>query len=99
MYRKSYLLRREDQDEEYLKQFQSQHVACSRIIWDVATIAFLKNPTWAPSTLEISPVLNDDLTWGEPDGSRHEIRVVNYCYRDLIFGDLFACLTGNGESR
>lgn len=99
MYRKSYLLHREDQEEEYLKQFQSQHVACSRIIWDVATIAFLKNPTWAPSTLETSPVLNDDLTWGEPDGSRHEIRVVNYCYRDLIFGDLFACLTGNGESR
>lgn len=93
MYRNSYLRGREDQDEAYLKQFQSQHVAWSRIVWDVATIAFLKNPTWTPSTLEMSPVLNDDMTWGETEESGHEIRVVNYCYRDLIFGDLFACLT------
>jgi len=97
MYRKSYLLHREDQEEEYLSRFKSQHVAWSRIIWDVATIAFLKNPTWTPSTLEASPVLNDDMTWGKPEETRHEIRVVNYCYRDLIFGDLFACLTGNSE--
>lgn len=47
----------------------------------------------APSTLLPSPVLRDDLSWGKPDASRHPIRVVNYCYRDLIFGDMFACLT------
>lgn len=93
MYRKSYLRGREDQEESYLQQFQSKHVAWSRIIWDVATVAFLKNPTWTPSTLALSPVLKDDMAWGVADASRHEIRVVNYCYRDLIFGDLFACLT------
>lgn len=95
MYRKSYLRGREDQEEAYLQQFQSQHVAWSRIVWDIATIAFLKNPTWTPSTLTVSPVLMDDMTWGEAEETRHEIRVVNYCYRDLIFGDLFACLTKN----
>lgn len=95
MYRKSYLRGREDQEESYLQQFQSQHVAWSRIVWDIATIAFLKNPTWTPSTLAVSPVLKDDMTWGETQEARHEIRVVNYCYRDLIFGDLFACLAKN----
>lgn len=93
MSRKSYMRGREDQDEAYLAQFESHHVAWSRTIWDVATIAFLKNPTWAPSTLETSPILKDDMTWGESGETRHEIRVVNYCYRNLIFGDLFACLT------
>lgn len=93
MSRKSYMRGREDQDEAYLAQFESKHVAWSRTIWDIATIAFLKNPTWTPSTLETSPILKDDMTWGEGDDTRHEIRAVNYCYRNLIFGDLFACLT------
>lgn len=98
MYRSSYLLHREDQEEAYLRQFQSQYVSCSRIVWDVATISFLKNPTWTPSTLEKSPVLKDDMTWGDPEDGRHEIRVVNYCHRDLIFGDLFACLKEGGHT-
>lgn len=93
MSRKSYMRGREDQDETYLAQFESHHVARSRTIWDIATIAFLKNPTWTPSTLETSPILNDDMSWGKSDTARHEIRAVNYCNRNLIFGDLFACLT------
>lgn len=92
-FRKMYLKDREDRQESYLAQFPTNHVAWSRIIWDISTIAFLKNPGWTPSTLLPSPVLRDDLYWGKPDASRHPIRVVNYCYRDLIFGDMFACLT------
>ena len=84
---------REDRSNEYLSQFASVHNAWSRIIWDISTIAFLKNPNWTPSTLANSPVLNDDLTWGNVDNTRHLIRVVNYCWRDLIFGDMIACLT------
>lgn len=98
MYRSSYMRGREDQDETYLKQFDSKHVSWSRIVWDIATIAFLKNPTWTPSSLELSPVLLDDMTWGEKDSTKHNIRVVNYCYRDLIFGDLFACLTNDTQN-
>ena len=92
-FRFSYLGGREDRANEYLFQFQTNHYAPSRIIWDVSTIAFLKNPNWALSTEEISPVLNNNMTWGEKDVSRHNIRVVNYCHRDLIFGDMIACLT------
>lgn len=99
MLRHSYLKDREDQNEEYLSQFKSEHISWSRIIWDIATIAFLKNPTWTPSSLTTSPILQDDMTWAKTDETRHNIRVVNYCHRDLIFGDLFHCLTNNmGEN-
>ncbi len=93
MLRHSYLLMREDRDDSYLSQFSSKHYAPSRIIWDISTIAFLKNPSWTLSTMETSPIFKDDLFWGEKDGCRHKIRVVNYCNRDSIFGDMIACLT------
>ena len=83
---------REDQSEEYFAQFSSGHVAWSRTVWDVSAIAFLKNPGWVQSALMPSPVLRDDCTWGAADNARHSIRVANYCQRDLIFGDLVACL-------
>lgn len=91
--RHSYLAFREDRDDTYLSLFKNDYIAPSRIIWDISTIAFLKNPSWTPSTLETSPVLNDDLTWGEENKNRHQIRVVNFCHRDLIFGDMLHCLT------
>lgn len=83
---------REDRDEAYFEQFASKHVAWSRTVWDVATIAWLKNPGWCASSLMPAVVLRDDCTYGPVDRRRHSIRVVNYCQRDLIFGDLVACL-------
>ena len=83
---------REDQSEAYFSQFASSHVAWSRTVWDVSTIAFLKNPGWVQSMLMPSPRLSDDCTWEAPDAARHCIRVANYCQRDLIFGDLVSCL-------
>ena len=92
MHRTLQLKGREDQSEEYFEQFETRYVAWSRTVWDNSTIAFLKNPGWVQSTLEPSPVLQDDCTWGERKRDRHKIRVANYCQRDLIFGDLTACL-------
>lgn len=83
---------REDRDENYFAQFESRHVAWSRTVWDISTIAWLKNPGWCASSLIPSVVLQDDCTYGPADPGRHSIRVVNYCQRDLIFGDLVACL-------
>lgn len=91
--RTSNLRGREDQSEEYLRQFPTKNVAWSRIIWDIATIGYLKNPNWTPSMLVPSPVLNDEFTYGTAPG-RHAIRIVTYCHRDMIFGDLFAALSG-----
>ena len=93
MLRHSYLAGQEDRDDGYLFQFPTNFTAPSRIIWDISTIAFLKNPGWTPSKLETSPVFMDNLMWGPKDESRHKIRVVNFCSRDNIFGDMIACLT------
>ena len=93
MLRHTYLAAQEDRDDLYLSKFRTAYTAPSRIIWDISTIAFLKNPSWTPSKLETAPIFNDDMTWGEKDESRHQIRVVNYCSRDPIFGDMIACLT------
>jgi len=82
----------EDADEEYFAQFTSSHVAWSRTVWDIATVAWLKNPGWCASKLIPSVVLRDDCTYGPEDRRRHCIRAVRYCQRDLIFGDLVACL-------
>jgi len=88
----TYLRQREDRGMDYLSQFSSSQAAWSRIICDIATVAFLKNPNWALSTLQPSPILNDDFSWAPRDDSRHPIRVVNFCTRDLILGDMLACL-------
>lgn len=92
MDRFGYLLDQEDQSEAYLADFKSEHIAWSRIIWDVSVIAFLKNPNWVTSRLAPSPVLKNDLHWDTLQGGRHPIRIATYCHRDLIFGDLFECL-------
>ena len=92
MHRTLQLKGREDQSETYLEQFSTTHVAWSRTVWDISTIAFLKNPGWVQSTLESAPVLLDDCTYGSNMEKRHLIRVANYCQRDLIFGDLISCL-------
>lgn len=93
MMRHSYGAGLEDRDDAYLFQFPTNHIAPSRVICDISTIGFLKNPSWTPSTMEFSPVFNDDMTWGPRDETRHKIRVVNTCNRDPIFGDMIASLT------
>lgn len=93
MMRHTYGAGTEDRDDGYLFQFPTNHIAPSRVICDISTIGFLKNPSWTPSTMEFSPVFKDDMTWGPRDETRHKIRVVNTCNRDPIFGDMIACLT------
>lgn len=67
-------------------------LAPSRIIWDISTVAYLVNHNWCPSTIVPTPVLRDDLCWAPQDPGRHWMRIVNFCYRDAIFGDMFAKL-------
>lgn len=90
--RGSSLRENHDQPEEYLMQFQTEHVAWSRIIWDISTIAALKNPNWVPSRLIPSPVLSENFKWLPAPENRHLIRMATYCYRNMIFGDMFDCL-------
>lgn len=87
-----YLKGREDYTEAYLSRYETKYISWSRILWDIAIIAFLKNPNWVLTKYIPAPVLNDDLTWSI-DESRHLIRIATYCWRNFIFGDMFYDLT------
>lgn len=62
--------------------------ASRKVMWDIANIGYLLDPTWFRSTLTSSPVLNDNLTWSRDD-RRHNIRVIRYIERDNLFKDIF----------
>ena len=64
----------------------------SKAIWDVVAVAWLVNPIWIPTNLELSPILSDQITYSF-DHSRHFIRMANTLNRDAIFRDLFRKLT------
>lgn len=67
-------------------------LAPSRIIWDISTVAYMVNHNWCPSTIVPTPVLRSDITWGPEDATRPPMRIVNFVYRDAVFGDMFAKL-------
>ncbi len=73
------------------KDFHEDHFAVSKVIWDIATVAWLINPEWVPTDIVHSPIVTDQLTWSF-DRSRHLIRSANMVHRDLIFRDLFSKL-------
>ncbi len=73
--------------ETYLN-CREDHFAYSRVIWDIAVIAWLNDQQWAPSQLIQSPHISNDFRWSA-DPSRHLIRYVRYIERDDVFNDLF----------
>jgi purine nucleosidase len=73
--------------EVYADVFKD-HFARSRVIWDLAPVAWLVNHTWVPTALVHSPILNDNLTWSH-DPERHLVREAYAVSRDEVFGDLF----------
>ncbi|MCE7981177.1 MAG: nucleoside hydrolase [Caldilinea sp. CFX5] len=73
---------------EIVKGYHTDHRGWSKVLWDIATIAYLLNERWTPSHLVHSPVLTDQVTWSI-DQRRHLIRYVYHIDRDAIFRDLF----------
>ena len=69
------------------------HFAYSRVIWDIAPLAWLVNPAWVPSEIVHSPILTSELTYSY-DARRHFIRYAYMVNRDAIFADLFRKLEG-----
>jgi inosine-uridine nucleoside N-ribohydrolase len=60
----------------------------SKVIWDIAAVAWLIDPGWIPTEMAPSPILTDELTWrNDPD--RHGIRVAKSVDRAAVFADLF----------
>ncbi|MDR2403919.1 MAG: nucleoside hydrolase [Spirochaetaceae bacterium] len=89
--KKFYLPGLDDIPGDIAEQFPTRHIAWSRIIWDISTVAYVLNPNWSATRLVPSPILGDDMTWKQ-DRARHPIRYCSYVSRDHIFGDLFAKL-------
>lgn len=63
----------------------------SRIIWNIAAIAALKDPAYVNARLISSPVLSDDLSLTEAH-ARHMIKMVTSCSRNAIFDDMYSKL-------
>ncbi len=85
---------------EIFSDYNTEHRGWSKVIWDIATIAYLIDPAWIPTNIVHSPILTEQKTWSF-DNSRHFIRSANYVRRNPIFRDLFAKLearaTESGE--
>ena len=73
------------------KEHTDEHMGWSKVVWDMANIAYLLDERWVPTELVHSPVLTDGITWSL-DRSRHIIRYANYVRRDPIFKDFFVKL-------
>lgn len=73
---------------ETYERCAKDHFAYSRVIWDIATIAYLIDESWLPNALVHSPILSEDFRYSY-DASRHFIRYVHFVRRDRVFRDLF----------
>ncbi len=73
---------------EIFEGYQEDHVAWSKVLWDMTAVAWLINDEWLPSHLVHSPIVTNDYTYSFDD-SRHLIRVVYFVRRDPVFRDFF----------
>ncbi|MFP4091982.1 MAG: nucleoside hydrolase [Cyclobacteriaceae bacterium] len=74
---------------EIFEDYSGGKYAYSKVIWDMAAVAYLLNPRWTQTETIHSPILSvDRVTWGF-DNSRHFIGMVKSLNRDAIFGDFF----------
>lgn len=73
---------------EIFEDYHTDHFARSKVLWDLGAVAWVVDPSWAPSSLVHSPVLTTEVTWSR-DPRRHLIRELISMDRDAIFADLF----------
>jgi len=78
-------------------EYHADHFAWAKEIWDIASIAYLLNPDWVPSSLIPSPVLTDELTWDVSQAGRHTVRAAWFISRNPIFKDMFLKLQQFGQ--
>jgi len=71
--------------------YHDDHLAWSKVLWDMSAVAWVVNHEWLPSVLVHSPIVTDDYTYSF-DERRHTIRMVYFLHRDPIFRDFFTKL-------
>jgi len=85
---------------DYLYEITCEHSAnyakrCdtwSKVIWDIAPVAWLVCPNCTDDVIINSPIVTAENTYSQ-DTSRHQIKYIRDLNRDKIFGDLFKKLT------
>lgn len=70
-------------------------IGVSKVIWDLAAVGWVLDPSWLTVHLMHSPILTSEMTWSR-DRSRHLIAGATALSRDAIFGDLFGRLASLG---
>ena len=78
---------------ETTREYIAERGRLSKPLWDVATVAWLRNPDWVPTALVPRPLLTSELTWSA-DPTRPLARVALDVRRDAVFRDLFGLLGG-----
>jgi len=73
------------------KDYETDHAGWSKVIWDMAAVAWLLDPDWTPSVLTPTPILTEALTYSI-DRTRHLLRYVTYVDRDAILRDFITKL-------
>lgn len=63
-------------------------LATTRVIWDIAVIAYLINKNWVLTNFVHSPILNDNFMYSV-DQRRHLIEIGYQLKRNEIFADLY----------
>ncbi len=72
---------------DIFKEYVGGGMGASKVIWDIAAIAYLIDPAWTRGEIVHSPILTEDLTWSR-DPTRHFIKIMTWVDRDAIFRDL-----------
>ncbi|HDQ00668.1 MAG TPA: nucleoside hydrolase [bacterium] len=81
---------------DYLAQiyrdFEAEHQSMSKVIWDIAPVAYLINSDWVLTNLTNSPIITDQITYSF-NPKRHLMRIAYAVKRDSIFQDFFSKLS------
>jgi len=78
------------------REYRADHFAWSKVLWDLAPVAWLIDDATVDTELTTSPLITDDVAW-RFDAKRHTIRGATFVHRDPIYRDLFAKL-GQGRA-
>jgi purine nucleosidase len=82
---------------EIVRHYGDNSLGRSKVIWDISASAWLVNPSWIATSEEPSPLLRDDITWGDRSG-RRPIQIAYELNRDAIFEDFFTKAARAGKS-
>ncbi len=78
---------------EIFKDYEKDHYAWSKVIWDISAVAYAIQPDWFATEIRPTPILTDQQTYSV-DYTRPLYRVATSLNRDKIFGDMFKKIQG-----